>query len=457
MSTQLIAQPGGPKSEIPPDPIAIASSTNASPIAVTTSTPHGMNEGEYAIIAGHLVNTAANGVWQAHVVSASTITLIGSTGNGVGAATGSFQSAGTVPFTIPDDNDDLTAASVNVAFEALADLAALLWLNTNWALTIRNGGTFAAASGSASVWATGSTSTFNGTTTFASGNVFFSGGLTAITFSNDVLFNIGSTFTFDGPAVFNGLSSVNGASTFNGAATFNGTTSFTNTNAFTGAVAMSGTTTLTGATSLDGTNTVTGPTTFGTGDVVLSATGGTTKMSGTSELLLGVRTYYVVSVVPPFAAFSAGVASKWQVDFDGTATCTDVTGNISLPIPIDVPDGTTLQLVDVTITGAGTHGVFPGGAPANMPTLKVFRIENNIGAVSPTTAQIGSTTTDTSATASVYEHEHVLRVTMSEVIDRTTRRYYALLTSESGANSIAGSFYIQIAWQHSPTHYSAAG
>lgn len=66
---------------------SIASSTNANPIVVTTSTPHGLSAGDQTVIAGHLVNTNANGTWPVTPLTATTFS-IPATGNGVGAATG---------------------------------------------------------------------------------------------------------------------------------------------------------------------------------------------------------------------------------------------------------------------------------------------------------------------------------------------------------------------------------
>lgn len=70
--------------------INISSSTNASPIAVTTAT-HGLSTGDYVLIASHTTNTKANGLWKVTVTSSTVFTLDGSTGNGVGGATGTFQ------------------------------------------------------------------------------------------------------------------------------------------------------------------------------------------------------------------------------------------------------------------------------------------------------------------------------------------------------------------------------
>lgn len=68
------------------DPKAITSSTNATPIVVTTAT-HGYTTGDTVEITGHLVNTNANGTWIITVLSTTTFSLPAS-GNGVGAGTG---------------------------------------------------------------------------------------------------------------------------------------------------------------------------------------------------------------------------------------------------------------------------------------------------------------------------------------------------------------------------------
>ncbi len=75
--------------------VAITSSTNASPIVVTTPT-HGLMTGDIVTIASHLVNTGANGTWQIIVLSATTFSLTGSTGTGVGGATGTVTPDGVV-------------------------------------------------------------------------------------------------------------------------------------------------------------------------------------------------------------------------------------------------------------------------------------------------------------------------------------------------------------------------
>jgi hypothetical protein len=72
----------------------ISSSTNASPIVVTTSAAHGYSTGDIVVVGGHTTNTAANGTWQLGTVASTTFQLLtlldgnNSTGNGVGGATG---------------------------------------------------------------------------------------------------------------------------------------------------------------------------------------------------------------------------------------------------------------------------------------------------------------------------------------------------------------------------------
>lgn len=65
----------------------IASSTNASPIEVT-STGHGYSTGDVVYIQNHTTNLTANGVWTVTYVDANKFTLDGSVGVGIGGATG---------------------------------------------------------------------------------------------------------------------------------------------------------------------------------------------------------------------------------------------------------------------------------------------------------------------------------------------------------------------------------
>lgn len=76
--------------------INIASSTNATPIEITTSAAHGLSANDYVSIVSHTTNTNANGIWKVGAINSSTAFTIvqisgtNTTGNGVGGATGNI-------------------------------------------------------------------------------------------------------------------------------------------------------------------------------------------------------------------------------------------------------------------------------------------------------------------------------------------------------------------------------
>lgn len=108
----------------------IASSTNANPIAVTTSAAHGMTTGDKADIKNHQTNTSANGVWSVTVTGANTFT-IPVAGVGVGGATGvavPISLGATYP--MPTDGDNDNGASIQPSLEALGDRSAFLGTGT---------------------------------------------------------------------------------------------------------------------------------------------------------------------------------------------------------------------------------------------------------------------------------------------------------------------------------------
>jgi len=72
-------------------PIVIASSTDATPIEIT-SLAHSLETGDKIIVIGHTTNTNANGSWTVTKVSATKFTLDDSTatGGGAGGASGHF-------------------------------------------------------------------------------------------------------------------------------------------------------------------------------------------------------------------------------------------------------------------------------------------------------------------------------------------------------------------------------
>ena len=82
-----------------PATISIASSTNATPIVITTAAAHGLTAGDYVTVTSHTTNTNANGVWLVGTTPSATefqiLQMDGSntTGNGVGGASGTVTKA----------------------------------------------------------------------------------------------------------------------------------------------------------------------------------------------------------------------------------------------------------------------------------------------------------------------------------------------------------------------------
>src|SRR5580658_5133525 len=111
----------------PTDRVAIAASTNASPIVIQTSTTPGFNTGDTIEVEGHFVNTAANGVWQITVVDTTHFSLNGSTGNGVGVATGKAIDYEIQPaFQIPAPGESASMVTLAPVLEGLANLGPFL-------------------------------------------------------------------------------------------------------------------------------------------------------------------------------------------------------------------------------------------------------------------------------------------------------------------------------------------
>ncbi len=96
------------------NPVAIASSTNANPIVITTSAAHGYSTGAVVEISGHLVNTNANGSFTATVTGSTTFS-IPAVGSGVGAASGQVVKLpldSDIQFTVNSVWDDIAGVTI---------------------------------------------------------------------------------------------------------------------------------------------------------------------------------------------------------------------------------------------------------------------------------------------------------------------------------------------------------
>lgn len=70
------------------DPMNITAQTNATPIVISTVSTHGLQTGDTVDIRGVTTNSNANGHWRIVVITGSTFSLVGSSGNGATTATG---------------------------------------------------------------------------------------------------------------------------------------------------------------------------------------------------------------------------------------------------------------------------------------------------------------------------------------------------------------------------------
>ena len=100
----------------------VLDATNAVPIEVQTVAAHGYGDNDTVVVSGVTGNTAANGTWKITLVAADKFSLDGSTGNGAYAGGGDTVDVSLTPqIPIVDDGDPRNAASVDGAFEKLAD------------------------------------------------------------------------------------------------------------------------------------------------------------------------------------------------------------------------------------------------------------------------------------------------------------------------------------------------
>lgn len=75
--------------------LTLNAATNATPIVVTTTAPHGITDVTVATITGVVGNTAANGTWIVERTGVSTLKLRGSAGNGAYTSGGILAQADT--------------------------------------------------------------------------------------------------------------------------------------------------------------------------------------------------------------------------------------------------------------------------------------------------------------------------------------------------------------------------
>jgi uncharacterized repeat protein (TIGR01451 family) len=82
--------------------VTISGATNATPIVITTATPHGYATDDFVQLAGVGGNTAANGNWTITVLTTTTFSLNGSAGNGGYTSGGTATRAALPILAVPD-------------------------------------------------------------------------------------------------------------------------------------------------------------------------------------------------------------------------------------------------------------------------------------------------------------------------------------------------------------------
>ena len=144
-----------------PAPVAIATASNATPIAITTSSPHGYTNGDTVEIVGNSAS-GANGLWVITKTGASSFTLNGSTASGAGTGGICTDYSVNPLLTIPADGDVMNASSVNVPIEGTANAIPYLYARTGaWRVVDRQ-----VVHVSDDTWATWASHTTTGTGTW---------------------------------------------------------------------------------------------------------------------------------------------------------------------------------------------------------------------------------------------------------------------------------------------------
>lgn len=134
MSTQYAGRPGNESVAINQ---TVIDATNATPIVIQTSAPHGLQEGEHVYVYGVQGNVAANALAYIHVTDLDKFALYEAWSGGAVAlpiaGSGAYVSGGVAQplgwastLQLPSDGDAINAASVNTATEGEGDREA--WL-----------------------------------------------------------------------------------------------------------------------------------------------------------------------------------------------------------------------------------------------------------------------------------------------------------------------------------------
>ncbi len=222
-----------------------------------------------------------------------------------------------------------------------------------------------------------------------------SGGRLTVQSGGEFRVDAGATVTFNNNPTFNGAASFEGTAQFDDDAAFNSTSEFN------------------------------GVPTFNVAPVVAAGI----------HYALSSRSVTRIQGAPKLLSMNSSGVGDWEIS--------GVTSNIApraralgatLIFDLDVPHGSTLTGVSVGLTGSPTDVALPSTAGV-MPTVVVTRRLLTTGV--PGTVH---TFTDTSVNLAAYQGFHLVGGGgLSEVIDRSLYRYFAMVVTESGTGTNVGS------------------
>lgn len=115
---------------------------------------------------------------------------------------------------------------------------------------------------------------------------------------------------------------------------------------------------------------------------------------------------------------------------------TSVTDAGALYFPLCIPPG--VRLTAITAQIQGTYGTAHSNLPVTLPTLSLAEQDS-------TSISNVASVTDAPANVAAYDAVHNLTLTYTQTIS-ASRTYYAILTGETGTNSIASRFGLNAMW-----------
>lgn len=164
----------------------------------------------------------------------------------------------------------------------------------------------------------------------------------------------------------------------------------------------------------------------------------TTTMVGTSNRLK--LTARDVTRVLPYR-FSRCSPTKWSVDPDVDDNYRVLVAGAVADIDLDLPHGSVIKFVAVSLQIFGVHGAFP----IEMPRWTLYR--RNLTTTTPTSiaSRNLSAASDFSNVIANYTGQLVTMansVSIGWTVDRTVDQYFLRIWTEGGLNAIAGSQYV---------------